>query len=585
MSKPFHLVWIFALFFLSMCRIGEAAHPGPSTDDFVLGCANANNLLSKADVVARMPRGIWGFSETCLTKGGVEHFQKALKTQPQASKLRFLPGDFAPPTSTNAAAIGSKHVGVGFCTELPARPLTNDWPDTVWKTARVQTAGFFAGQWIRGGIAYGFAKDCHTPKVLAQTSELLQAISTRIVTQSHGPRFMMGDFNLEVGQIELANFWQEQGFVEAQTYAQFAWGQEPITTCKNCTYKDHVWLSRELLPFVKKVTVDKTWFSDHALVYVTLAPLGPVEPVPVWRKPQPLPWDKVTTPASNRFLENLHPSEASFYRQFWEGVESQVDANLRQQQEPGLSFQQKGRAATTEVYWARNEVPPLRRPRKHDLQLQFTGDHWIHFHWTRQLKRLQSYCHLVKPGSKPASHREVTNLWSAILTALGFARGFRKYWPQRAVQIAGSPSHVPRSPPEYGLGSQLLAAFQADFVAFETNLIKQRRMEARKSRIADPHKIYKDTARPQTLPVQTLITTRTAQVGDVTPEGLASYEGDLSPELPVKGPEGILTIAQHKPGTILVDPDTLMPGDILQQHVPVAHRSAMFEQFAELWTK
>ena len=184
-------LWLLMLILFTILRIGEAAHPGPNTE-LVVGCANANNLLSKADAISKLPAGLWGFSETCLTTGGIEHFQKALKAQ-KPSQLRYLPGAPAPRTSTNLASIGGKHVGVGFCTHLPARPLTNDWPDELWQTGRLQTIGAFAGQWIKGGIVYGFAKDCHTPKVIAQTSELLKAITQRVVLQSHGPRFLMGD--------------------------------------------------------------------------------------------------------------------------------------------------------------------------------------------------------------------------------------------------------------------------------------------------------------------------------------------------------------------------------------------------------
>ena len=222
-AKPV-ILWVFAVFLLSFCRIGEAAHPGPEHGEFALGCANANNLLSKANMVAQLPEGIWVFSETCLTHGGIEHFQKNLKMQSENAGLRFIPGAPAPRISPNAASIGGKHVGVGFCTKYPARPLTNDWSQDLWASARVQTAGIHVGQWIRGGIAYGFAKDCHTPKVLAQTHELLQAITNRVVLQSHGPRFLMGDFNLETDQIELAQFWQDHGFVEAQTFAHHQWG-------------------------------------------------------------------------------------------------------------------------------------------------------------------------------------------------------------------------------------------------------------------------------------------------------------------------------------------------------------------------
>lgn len=192
-------------------------------------------------------------------------------------------------------------------------------------------AGFFAGQWIKGGVAYGYAKDSHTPKVNEQTSDLLRAISTRIVLQSHGPRFLMGDFNLETPQIELAQLWQNHGFVEAQTYAHHVWGQEPRKTCKQKTIKDHVWLSRELLPFVTSVKVDSTWFGDHALVYFELRPLGSMEPVPVWRKPHALPWDQLpeeTDLSKAPCLDATDPQH--FYPMFWHAFEIQMDTKLNQ---------------------------------------------------------------------------------------------------------------------------------------------------------------------------------------------------------------------------------------------------------------
>ena len=586
-TKP-GILWFFAIFLLSVCRIGEAAHPGPTPDgEFALGCANANNLLSKADVVAKLPEGIWVFSETCLTHGGIEHFQKNLKMQPDNAGIRFLPGAPAPRISSNAASIGGKHVGVGFCTKFPARPLTNDWSPEIWSSARVQTAGIHVGQWIRGGIAYGFAKDCHTPKVLAQTHELLQAITNRIVLQSHGPRFLMGDFNLETDQIELAQFWQDHGFVEAQTFAYHQWGQEPKKTCKNCTIKDHVWLSRELLPFVQSVTVDSTWFSDHALLYVTLSPLGPMEHVPIWRRPHALPWEQVQEHFANMPALEEQPNQPEFYRALWQHLEAGLDGHLQQAGLPGLTPQQRGRACTTEVTWVRREIPPLKRSRKSDIQIQFAGDHWQHFHWTRQLRRIQSYCHLVKPrqdGTRPM--QEIQKLWRSILTAPGFPKGFRKYWPTRAVQAAGTLPEIPRAPPDYEASTRLLAGFLADFTAMEKALIKHRRVEARKSRLEDPHRIYKDTAQPRAMPVQTLLTSLSTTVEEATEEGRISYPaGDLDLDLPVSGPNGPLLMAQHQPGLILTDPDAIQIGDCLTQERWLAKRTDMFTQFADLWTK
>lgn len=571
---------------LQQTRIGEADHPGPpEPNTFVLGCANANNLLTKADTVRQMPKGIWGFSETCLTKGGNEHFLKTLNAG-HHPKLRFLPGAPAPYTSTNIGAIGGKHVGVAFCSSMPCRPLTNDWRQDQWLTGRIQVAGFFAGQWIKGGVAYGYAKDSHTPKVIEQTEDLLKAITTRIVLQSHGPRFLMGDFNLETPQIDLAKLWQNHGFVEAQTFAHYAWGQEPRKTCKQKTIKDHVWLSRELLPFVTGVKVDTTWFSDHALVYVELKPLGAMEPVPIWRKPQALPWDQLPEDTDFPTASNLDASDPErFYPLFWHAVESQVDSKLRVGQTSGLQPMQCGRAQTTEVNWTNQEPPPLRRAGCHGVQGKFIGDHWQHYNWTRQLRRLQSYCNMTKStNQKIVPDREVQALWHSIIKAPGFPQGFRRFWPHRACQTAGSPKSIPRWPPNHDLAFQIFQSFQAEHQLFEAKLIKQRRMEAKLARIADPHKIYKDTATPQAMPVHTLLTTFSTTVESVDPDGCVTYKtGDLDPSLPLIGPQGPLYVVQHIPGEIRLEPDTVEEGNALTQQRYVASRQEMFQQFQDLW--
>lgn len=384
------LLWLLMLILFTILRIGEAARPGPNTE-LVVGCANANNLLSKADTISKLPAGLWGFSET------------------------------------------------------------------------------FAGQWIKGGIVYGFAKDCHTPKGIAQTSELLKAITQRVVLQSHGPRFLMGDFNLETDQIELASFWQEPGFVEAQTFAHYQWGQQPKKTCKGCTIKDHLWLSREMWPFVKSVHVDKTWFSDHALLYVTLHPTGPIEKVPLWRKPHPIPWAQLPEDYHIDVGSHLQPQVPDFHAEFWQHVESQVDQIMRENSSVGLSALQKGRAQTTEVTWVHKETPPVRRPRKTELQVTFIGDHWQHFHWSRQLRRIQSYCSLTQPRPhQQIPSREIQNLWHSILKAPGFPKRFRNYWLQRTVRIAGTVEVITKQPPDHATATLVLTGFHADFQSFES---------------------------------------------------------------------------------------------------------------------
>ena len=438
---------------------------------------------------------------------------------------------------------------------------------------------------VRGAITYGYAKDSHTPKVIESTCDLLQATTKRIILQSPGPRFLLGDFNLEEHQIDLTELWKDYGFVEAQTFAHHMWGQTPINTCKHKTRKDHLWLSREILPFVRKVVVDDTWFSDHALVYAEIAPLGPMEPIPVWRKPMDLPWDQIETSFQPAALD-LDPSQTeAFFGALWKQTEQQVDANLRQRGHQGLTQAQMGRAATHEVAWKKQEIPPLKRPRKSDFQEQFIGEHRQHYHWTRQLRRLQSYCQLVFPKQgKTINFDQQMALWRSILSSQGFTRGFRKFWPESSVKTAGAPELIPRWPPNHHDASLIFEGFKAIFMDFEATLIKNRRASAKLARLKDPHKIYQDTAKPQAMPVHTLLTTKATEVMETTDEGRVYYTpGELDPQEPVKGPNGPLTIAHHSLGQLLLDPDTVEVGDVLTQEKFIADRREMFGQFQTLW--
>jgi hypothetical protein len=244
-----------------------------------------------------------------------------------------------------------------------------------------------------------------------------------------------------------------------------------------------------------------------------------------------------------------------------------------------------GRAATHEVAWKKQEIPPLKRPRKSDFQEQFIGEHRQHYHWTRQLRRLQSYCQLVFPKQgKTINFDQQMALWRSILSSQGFTRGFRKFWPESSVKTAGAPELIPRWPPNHHDASLIFEGFKAIFMDFEATLIKNRRASAKLARLKDPHKIYQDTAKPQAMPVHTLLTTKATEVMETTDEGRVYYTpGELDPQEPVKGPNGPLTIAHHSLGQLLLDPDTVEVGDVLTQEKFIADRREMFGQFQTLW--
>lgn len=73
----------------------------------------------------------------------------------------------------------------------------------------------------------------------------------------------------------------------------FRTGKKLQNTCKNSTRKDFVWISPELQAFWESTGVKNLGFKDHAALYARFKPFGKPEKVPLWRKPKPIPWNKL----------------------------------------------------------------------------------------------------------------------------------------------------------------------------------------------------------------------------------------------------------------------------------------------------
>ena len=91
------------LFAFSVCRIGEASHPGPDAgnQNFVLGVANPTGLRCKATYVAEhLAHGdLWAFSETHLSLKDVTAFNSGLKFA--GSPFQPLLGGYPVPSSSD----------------------------------------------------------------------------------------------------------------------------------------------------------------------------------------------------------------------------------------------------------------------------------------------------------------------------------------------------------------------------------------------------------------------------------------------------------------------------------------------------
>eukprot|EP00438_Fugacium_kawagutii_P010060 Skav222709 [mRNA] locus=scaffold1661:97954:102885:+ [translate_table: standard] len=574
-------------------RVGEASHPGPNQtmQSYVIGCANPTGLLGKAHVASKLPgmqdqRGLWGFSETHLTKRGCEQFQRDLHfaTQGKASFLAGHPADYL---SQNTGSIGGDSKGVGFLASFPGRPLTHDWDEGIFASARVQVAAYQIGNiWCKCGLAYGFAFNSHIAKTKKQTNTLLASLSTRIVLQSSGPRCILGDWNLTSEDAEHATFWKEQGFFDVQSFAKWKWGRDIQPTYRNKSVIDHIWLSREFAPWIQDVCIDNTWFADHALLFVRLQMPRTRRPAEIWIKPHALPWDAV--PDANECpvpsIDGLDVDQT--FCTLMHSLEEHVDKALRQTGQPGLVPSQRGRACTTECKLVHSPAPPLKRSKNQDPVIGFVGENWQHFHWFRQLRRLTNLQRLLLSTRCSERIKEVKALWQSIIAAKGFGGGFRHYWFHRASQHAGCIRVLPKQCPTVDEVTGIVINFQKELKALESCLNQHRSAQAKASRIADPTKIFQDLKAPRPLPVQTLIMNTHTEAVDIDDRTITIAPNTLTPGEPVMKDHHVVATEWISDVQFTLHQDVVVDvGDTLHQQEFAADAKALFGQFEDMWMR
>ena len=498
----------------SLVRVGEASHPGP-----ILGTLNPTGALYKASLFQELPRpALWGLCESHLTKPGLAKFRYGL--QQTSPDTRFLPGAPAPHLAQGVASIGGKQTGVGFLSQYPTRALTHTWDADIWQSARIQAcASFVDGIWVEAGVAYGYASDTYTRSTMDKTDQVLHQLTQRIVLQSSGPRFICGDFNHSKNALPQFATWRQHGFVEIQEYAAAKWGRPVSGTTPSGNVIDHIWLSSELLPMLESVHVECDWFADHHLVYGKFKPFQISPPVPVWRKPLPLPWDEVEFDAESVPSSDQEPLIG--IPEVFHQLEKRCHDFLVSQGKPGLIPQQQGRCLTRTPCLKKRQVTPLKPSRPSEVQVTFLGENFIHTKWCRQLRRLQSLVHAaksIKLGPERTLHLQ--QLWKSIRNAPGFPKGFPHAWANRSVHLPGGPAELPKLAPSLTCCEAIFHSFKLEFETLERALRTARVKHAKHRRELDRNVTFEDVARPRSLPVQTLVQTCQATVSEVTDDHL-----------------------------------------------------------------
>ena len=150
-------------------------------------------------------------------------------------------------------------------------------------------------------------------------------------------------------------------------------------------------------------------------------------------------------------------------------------------------------------------VPPT-HGRENELHPAFQGHSLKYAHWYGQLRRLQALRQALRRNSltdSAALHR--ATLWHAVVTAPGFAQGFRPWYVSRPVALPDDLLEVPVHLPTLAQVERLFLTFEANVAHLEKALNQRRKRDARAKRVNNPYLVCKDVKAAGACPVETLL--------------------------------------------------------------------------------
>ena len=581
------VIWIMLCF---ICRVGEATQPGPCSDSWGLECINPNSLLGKTVQLQSVPQGIFAVSETCLSAEGVHRCKAELKSLP--NPFRLIPGHPAPLRNPKSSSIGGKQVGVAFLSSFPARSIDAGWDPELYASSRLAAARFYVqGQWISGGVCYGYANRANTPDVQQATNTLLSQLTVQIVHGSSGPRFCAGDWNQPPHLLEEPKLWEQLGFQDLQTWAFQKFGIQPSVTCKGSTRKDYCYISQELQQLLLSVHLDPVLFTDHTMLWGFFRFAAQKEAVSVWPRPKPFPWTPVlqeqikTTAVSAEPINATHPTE--HYQKLCTQFENHMHQCLESAGLGGLQAHYQGRAKTVALKTVVPQSTPLKPSRHGERSPRFAGINLQYKRHFQQLRRLVNYCRLVRsPSHTTNAHLHKVALWSAIVRSPGFPPNFPAWWFIEAKNFAGTSNVVPMQAPSYPEAKALSEAFSLHVDRLEQALCQSKAEAAQTRRQADVNAIFRDIRAPGPEAVDTLLQQSKATIVAIAEDNSILYDPPdaLQPNVPLVGPQAVHVTTFLEDGQAwLAEAHGLQPGQILLQQNPIGSVADIHARFEAEW--
>ena len=509
-------------------RVGEASHPGPG---YWLGSVNPTGLRHKEQLIAQLPAGVWGIQETHLSGVSQKPCLTALRCafQETGQKLFCVPG--APVALRARSAETGVWAGVLFASSLIAKPLNWNWPQGEFQMGRIQAAQFWAGPFSMIGInLYGWSRSPTWPKAIEATNEMLETVTKELILSRTGPRFVVGDFNLQEEHAPILAMWRDLGWTEVQDWA-FARHQRAYTpTCKKTTYVDKIFVSAELLPYLKQV---RTWelFADHDVIGVKLD--LPVQALPqmLWPLPGEVPWSSVDFnlwKTQAPCYQHTSDSSARFQR-FCAAYEQSFEDCIHTP-EAKLPSNCKGRGTITAPVQRVAQCPTIRASRPGEVQPAAFQLGRAVMNWFRQLRRFQSLVHSLRAQNYTVNAQLYrVQLWHSIRVARGFQGSFPAWWTTRQVRLQGLPTGFPTSIPSLQQAELLFHDFQYNYRRFESWHVRRRREILENSFQASKAKAFK-VLRPE-MPNQLTFLERheTRTIASVALDGTSVFLDDPMP--------------------------------------------------------
>ncbi len=582
--SQFRLCFQLVLFWVLNCRIGEAAVPGPSVDVWKLGVCNPSGLMNKGHLLDPQV-DCWVACETHLSNVSYRIFRSGLVADGSAFRW-MVPGAHVPCRST-VSSIGAWS-GVAMISQWPARSLPFDWSPAVQASGRILcSTSFIHDMWVTGITVYGTPTGPTHPHARATTNQLLSHAVNRIA-QSHGPRFVAGDWNHDLCSLDAVDGLLALGFRDAQELHCLRTGVHPKPTCKRKTRRDFLFLSPELQSLFVGCEVDHEAWPDHSAVIASFSG-GSAELVHYpWPIPASIPWTRLAGRGDGDFFDFGDVANCDdCYLNLWKNVE-QCAVDFSASQGKPLSASCLGRGQRFKPLTIKAKAPPVPMGRRGDCQPDYFGANWTHSRLFRQVRRLESFVRLAKVEVVTQAHVEhKASLWRAIVNASGFAPSFSVWWAEGASSW-GVVAMVPGYPPSLAVAVCIFESVRSFTRSYEKCLIKHRAYSRKLRKSSDMATVYATVRRDPPVPVDVLLHHREGVVSEVD-------EGDQAVEFRehvdwIEGPPLVhqgrqLTVHMATSDKVWLDSTAgIVPGHTIVQHSGVGRLKDIFDAFVSQWS-